>query len=225
MLAGAQPGPDGAVSAVRVLPVVLVLVLIGTSRSRRSRRARGQMSPAGSDRFTPAKAARTDRGGSTRKGHARDAARAEPYRVGASQRALEQGTWPAAPDLGTGGPCAPGRTAREHAFEERCHAGLVAGGMSGGRGPTLAARSAVTAAELSADPELAALRDRPRPVLTRHCWVTGLPGCPGRWGTAEWRQDRAAGGWQGRVVYAVDDGAATVIVEAWVPARHLQPAG
>ncbi len=26
------------------------------------------------------------------------------------------------------------------------------------------------------------------------------------------------------MVYAVDDGAATVIVEAWVPARHLQPA-
>jgi len=41
----------------------------------------------------------------------------------------------------------------------------------------------------------------------------------------EWRPDREAGGWQGRVVYAVDDGAATVIVEAWLPARHLQPAG
>ncbi len=44
-------------------------------------------------------------------------------------------------------------------------------------------------------------------------------------GTAEWRQDTDDGGWQGRVVYAVDDGAATVIIEAWVPARHLQPAG
>ena len=33
-----------------------------------------------------------------------------------------------------------------------------------------------------------------------------------------------AGGWQGRVVYAVDEGAATVMVEAWVHARHLQPA-
>jgi hypothetical protein len=50
------------------------------------------------------------------------------------------------------------------------------------RGPTLAERSAVgTAAELDADSELAALRDRPRPVLTRHCWVSGLPECPGRW--------------------------------------------
>jgi len=42
----------------------------------------------------------------------------------------------------------------------------------------------------------AALQDRPRPVLTRHCWVTGLPEYPGRWAglLAEWRQDRAAGG-------------------------------
>jgi len=46
------------------------------------------------------------------------------------------------------------------------------------------------------------------------------PGC-----LQEWRQDREGGGWQGRVVYAVDDGAATVMVEAWVAARHLQPAG
>jgi hypothetical protein len=100
--------------------------------------------------------------------------------------------------------------------------------MSRRRGPSLAERSAVgTAGEVRADPDLPALQDRPRPVLTRHCWVADLPECPGRWAglLAEWRQDRAAGGWQGRVVYAVDDGAATVIVEAWVPARHLQPAG
>jgi len=66
------------------------------------------------------------------------------------------------------------------------------------------------------------LRDRPRPVLIRHCWVTGLSECPGRWAglLAEWRQDRQAGGWQGRVVYAVDDGAATVNRPPWgVPTR------
>jgi len=100
--------------------------------------------------------------------------------------------------------------------------------MSRRRGPILADRNAVgTAEEGGVDLDLAALQDRPRPVLTRHCWVTGLPEYPGRWAglLAEWRQDRAAGGWQGRVVYAVNDGAATVIVEAWVPARHLQPAG
>jgi len=100
--------------------------------------------------------------------------------------------------------------------------------MSPGHSLTLAERSAVgTARQVGADSELAALQARPRPVLTRHCWVTDLPECPGRWAglLAEWRQDTVGGGWQGRVVYAVDDGAATVIVEAWVAARHLQPAG
>ncbi len=94
--------------------------------------------------------------------------------------------------------------------------------------PTLAERSAVgTARQVDADPEFAVLQDRPRPVLTRHCWVTGLSECPGRWAglLAEWRQDTDAGGWRGPVLYAVDDGAATVIIEAWVPAGHLQPAG
>jgi len=42
---------------------------------------------------------------------------------------------------------------------------------------------------------------------------------------AEWRQDTDAGGWQGRVAYVVVEGAATVLVEAWVHAAHLQPAG
>ncbi len=92
--------------------------------------------------------------------------------------------------------------------------------MSRGHSSTLAERSAVgTAGEVGADSELVALQDRPRPVLPRHCWVTGLPESPGRLAglLAEWRQDRAGGGWQGRVVYAVDDGAATVLVEAWYP--------
>jgi hypothetical protein len=57
--------------------------------------------------------------------------------------------------------------------------------------------------------------------------VTDLPSRPGRWAglLAEWRQDRESGGWQGRVVYAVDDGCSTVLVESWVAARHLHPAG
>ena len=85
---------------------------------------------------------------------------------------------------------------------------------------------AAPAAEVVADPELAALQGRPRPVLTRHCWVTGLPDCPGRWAglVAEWRQDSDAGGWQGRVVYAVDEHGRVVLVERWVPAEHLTPA-
>ena len=97
--------------------------------------------------------------------------------------------------------------------------------MARAHGPTLAERSAArTPAEVTVDPDLAALQDRPRAVLTRHCWVT-VPDSPGRWAglLAEWRQDTDAGGWQGRVVYAVDDGGGAVLVEAWVHARHLQP--
>ena len=104
----------------------------------------------------------------------------------------------------------------------------VAGGMARGRGPTLAERSGTgTPSQVGDDPDLAALADRPRPVLTRHCWVVGLEDLPGRWAglVAEWRRDQEAGGWQGRVVYAVEDGPATVMVEAWVHARHLEPAG
>lgn len=54
-----------------------------------------------------------------------------------------------------------------------------------------------------------------------------LVDCPGRSAglLAEWRlETNAGGGWQGRVVYAVDDGKATVMLEAWVHAQHLQPA-
>ena len=46
-------------------------------------------------------------------------------------------------------------------------AGGMGGGMADGRGPTLAERSAAAAStEVVADPDLAALQDRPRPVLT-----------------------------------------------------------
>jgi len=64
--------------------------------------------------------------------------------------------------------------------------------------------------------------------------VTGLPGAPGRCPglLAEWsrrdgagQEGRAGGGWFGRVVYAVNDGGCLVLIEAWVPAEHLQPAG
>lgn len=102
--------------------------------------------------------------------------------------------------------------------------------MSGRRGPTLAERRAATsaAAAAPAGPEAGppALHARSRPVVTRHCWVVGLPDSPRRWAglLAEWRQDPRSGSWHGRVVYALDDDGATVMVEAWVPASHLQPA-
>jgi hypothetical protein len=105
---------------------------------------------------------------------------------------------------------------------------LTERGLAGARpapppdSPPSSSSSSPPAAEEPAVPE-----DRPRAVLHRHCWVTGLPARPGRWAglVAEWRQDREAGGWQGRVVYAVDDGRTTVLVEAWVAAHHLDPAG
>jgi hypothetical protein len=62
---------------------------------------------------------------------------------------------------------------------------------------------------------------RERAASARHCWVSGLPGDQGRWPglLAEWAQ--RCGGWFGRGVYAVDDGDRVVLVEAWVPAEHL----
>lgn len=111
------------------------------------------------------------------------------------------------------------------------------GGMTPGRGGlTLAERSAMNRAvpaapgvEATAGAVSTVSDASPRrvdPVGVRHCWVTGLAGAPARCPglLAEWRQDTEAGGWQGRVVYAVDEGGSTVLVEAWVDARHLQPA-
>jgi hypothetical protein len=102
----------------------------------------------------------------------------------------------------------------------------MAGGMARRRGPTLAERRTATPVP-RADPPVGAAppgSDRVRPVVTRHCWVVGLPDRPGRWAglLAEWRQ--AGAGWQGRVVYALDDDGTTVLVEAWLPAAHLEPA-
>jgi hypothetical protein len=88
----------------------------------------------------------------------------------------------------------------------------MAGGMGKGRGPTLAERSA--AAVVSGG---AATGNR------RHCWVVDAPGHPGRYPglLAEWRRERD--GWQGRVVYALDepDGGCR-LVERWVPAACLE---
>jgi hypothetical protein len=92
-------------------------------------------------------------------------------------------------------------------------------------GPTLADRTAVSAGgsrPVAEGPESA----RDRPVVTRHCWVSGLPGSPGRHPglLAEWRHDTTSGRWLGRVVYAVDEQGRGVLVERWVPAEHLTPA-
>ena len=87
--------------------------------------------------------------------------------------------------------------------------------------PTLAERSTGGAGpeERAADPA------RPRPVSTRHCWVSDLPALPGRHAAllVEWRRGPDEQ-WQARVVYAVVEDDSPVLVEAWVPAAHLTPA-
>jgi hypothetical protein len=92
-------------------------------------------------------------------------------------------------------------------------------------GPTLADRLAASARPAPAVPE-GAEGARERPVVTRHCWVAGLSGSPGRHPglLAEWRHDSSSGRWLGRVVYAVDEHGRVVLVERWVPAEHLTPA-
>ena len=101
----------------------------------------------------------------------------------------------------------------------------MAGGMGRRSGPTLADRLAASTRAPqppSEGPDAA----RERPVVTRHCWVAGLPDSPGRHPglLAEWRHDQATGRWLGRVVYAVDEHGRVVLVERWIPAQHLTPA-
>lgn len=118
------------------------------------------------------------------------------------------------------------RPTTSNACSTGCHAGGMTGGMSRRRGPTLAERRVATPVPRELAPGPATDEpSRSRPVVTRHCWVVGLPDAPGRWAglLAEWRQD-ATGGWRGRVVYARDSDGAPVLVEEWVPAAHLEPA-
>ncbi len=102
----------------------------------------------------------------------------------------------------------------------------MAGGMGRRSGPTLADR--LTASTRSAAPPATegTAPSRERPVVVRHCWVSGVPGSPGRHPglLAEWRHDPATGSWSGRVVYALDDHGRAVLVERWVQAEHLTPA-
>lgn len=106
----------------------------------------------------------------------------------------------------------------------------MAGGMGRRHGPTLADRLAASGRSTppAAPPDAPADSEgrRERPVAVRHCWVTGLPGAPGRHPglLAEWRHDAGSGAWHGRVVYAVDEHGRIVLVERWVPAEHLSPA-
>lgn len=102
-----------------------------------------------------------------------------------------------------------------------CHADQVAPGWNGTR-PTLAERSGQPGS--SAAQPSAAESTRPRPLGTRHCWITGLPDLPGRHAglLVEWRRG-ADQEWQARVVYTVVEDQSPVLIEAWILAVHLTP--
>ena len=102
----------------------------------------------------------------------------------------------------------------------------MAGGMGRRSGPTLADRLAASTSSAAPPAADAPEPSRERPVVVRHCWVSGVPGSPGRHPglLAEWRHEPATGRWSGRVVYALDDHGRGVLVERWVPAEHLTPA-
>jgi hypothetical protein len=92
----------------------------------------------------------------------------------------------------------------------------MAGGMNAPRDrPSLAERSRASLG-----------REVPQAApASRHCWVSGLPDHPGRWPglLLEWRKITASV-WQGRVVYAVEDGRQTILIEAWLSGTCLEPA-
>ncbi len=74
-----------------------------------------------------------------------------------------------------------------------------------------------------ATPEItAATAEVPEPPRLRHCWVTDRHGrLPGL--LLEWR--RRPDGWHARVVHAIADVDGWVVVEEWLPAGLLDPAG
>ena len=85
----------------------------------------------------------------------------------------------------------------------------MAGGMSRGTGRALGDRLEAAAAA---------------PRALRHCWVVHPPEADGRWPGVllEWR--RVNKRWEGRVAYGVGDGGASVLVERWLDAAHLESA-
>lgn len=95
----------------------------------------------------------------------------------------------------------------------------MAGGMSTGRGRSLAERAAAPLAAAGA----AGADDERRRV--HHCWVDDAPGHPGRYPglVVEWRQ-AGDGGWEGLVAYVMPEVPARVrLVQRWLPASCLSP--
>ena len=99
--------------------------------------------------------------------------------------------------------------------------------MAGGMHPGRSGRRSLGERALDAGVRPAGPETGPRPVddtgKGRHCWVHDPPEAPGTWPglLVEWQQ--RAGGWQGRVAYAVAGAHGPALIEAWLPAARLEP--
>ena len=105
--------------------------------------------------------------------------------------------------------------------------GITFGGWLAERvGVTCSSASAVECPRSARSPPAEADQGRVRPVVTRYCWVSGSMDFPGRWAglVLEWRADVRGQQWRARVAHAVVGAGRMVLVEAWVPARFLEPA-
>ena len=83
------------------------------------------------------------------------------------------------------------------------------------------------------EPEVEGLPERTssrRVAASKHVWVVGATGQPGRWPglLVEWRRGEG-GSWEARVVYTTPerdgDGDGVRLIERWLPGAALQPAG
>ena len=98
----------------------------------------------------------------------------------------------------------------------------MAGGMSTGRGESLAARVAATQERRQSAPTAPETRTAGTPPPTRHCWYDGPHGRQAAL-LLEWR--RVGGGWSGRIAVAAPDPAGWALVEMWVDPGMLAPTG
>lgn len=105
---------------------------------------------------------------------------------------------------------------------------VMAGGMSSGRGRTLAERSgASSGGPLADEPRAVAVPETAGARTTlRHVWVQDPASSARRWPgvLTGWRRE-AEGGWVALVAYAVRDANGTVLITAWLKAEQLSPAG
>lgn len=98
----------------------------------------------------------------------------------------------------------------------------MAGGMSAGRGESLAARVAATQERRRPASTAPESRAAGTPPPTKHCWYDGPHGRQAAL-LLEWR--RVGGGWSGRIAVAAPDPAGWALVEMWVDPGMLAPTG